>query len=134
MTKRRRNTYLLLSVAALGLLAWLLFGPSEPEYQGKKLSRWLWEMEIAPDTASLAWKESVQAVQAMGTNAVPSLLAMLRTRDSAWKRQIVSWTQEALGLELEDYLAKARREMLALREEVFTSRHHRRRDARSVHR
>jgi hypothetical protein len=29
---------------------------------------------------------------------------------------------------------EARREMLALREEVITSRHHRRRDARSVHR
>lgn len=109
MTKRRRNAYLLVAVAMLSLLAWLLFAPTEPEYQGKKLSRWLWEMEIAPDNASLAWKESVQALQAMGTNAVTSLLAMLRTRDSNWKRAVVNWTQETLGLELEDYLAEVQR-------------------------
>ena len=109
MTKRRRNAYLLLLVAGLGLLAWMLFLPTEPEFQDKKLSRWLWEMEIAPDNASLAWKESVQAVKAMGTNAVPSLLTMLRTRDSGWKRKLVKWAQDALGVDLEDSLAEVKR-------------------------
>lgn len=91
------------------MLTWLVLRPGEPEYMGKKLGHWLWEMEIAPDSASLAWKESIVAVRLMGTNALPTLLAMLRTPESAWKRKFVDWTQDALGLDLEDHLPEVRR-------------------------
>lgn len=109
VTKRRRHVLAVLLAAGLGLIAWLLCRTPEPVYQGKNLRHWLWEMEIAPDSASLAWKESIEAVRAMGTNALPTLLAMLRTPESAWKRKFVDWTQDALGLDLEDHLPEVRR-------------------------
>lgn len=117
MNKRRRIALIVLIAAVAGLVAWRLLRPTEPKYQGRSLSHWLWEMEIAPDSASLSWKESLQAVKAMGTNALPALLRMLRTEDSEWKRKAVNWTQDALGLDAEDYLpeVKRRRAMAGLR-------------------
>lgn len=110
VNKRRRIVLILfLGVTMLALVAWLLFRSTEPEYQGKTLSRWLWELEISPDTVSLSWRESVLAIRAMGPEAVPTLLTMLQAEDSAWKIKTVNWAQETLGLDFEDSLAEVKR-------------------------
>lgn len=93
----------------LAIVAWFTFHSREPKYQGKKLSHWLWEMEVAPDTVSPAWKESVQAVRVMGTNAIPCLLGMIKVPDTQWKRSLVNWAQESMELDLEDYLPEVQR-------------------------
>ncbi len=109
LNKRLRIAIVFLLVAVLGFAAWFKFHSSEPEYQGKKLGAWLWELEVSPDTISPAWKESVHAIRAMGTNALPWLLARLPARDSRMKVQTVGWVQDTLGLDLEDSLAEVQR-------------------------
>lgn len=109
MNKHPRIAIVLLLVAMLGCAAWFTLRSPEPEYQGKKLSVWLWELEVSPDTVSRSWKESVQAIRAMGTNTLPWLLARLPARDSPMKIQTVGWVQDTLGLDLEDSLAEVQR-------------------------
>ena len=109
VNKRLRIAIICPLLAMLGLAAWLTFRSTEPAYQGKRLSTWLWELEVSPDTVSPSWKESVQAIRALGTNALPWLLARLPARDSRLKVQTVGWVQDALGLDFEDSLADVQR-------------------------
>ena len=69
---------LLLLIAGMGLAVWLRFAPSrlEPRYEGRRLSQWL---RGHP-------REYTPAVQALGTNALPFLLAELQVTDPAWLR------------------------------------------------
>jgi HEAT repeat protein len=64
--------------AVLGGLAWLVLRskePPEPVYQGKRLSEWLTGYNgSSPETH--------EALRRMGTNAIPTLLRMLRAKDS----------------------------------------------------
>jgi peptidoglycan/xylan/chitin deacetylase (PgdA/CDA1 family) len=109
VNKRLRIAIVCLLLALLALAAWFTFRSTEPEYQGKKLSAWLWELEVSPDTISPAWKESVQAIRAMGTNALPSLLARLQTRDSRLKTRTVGWVRDTLELDLGDSLSEVQK-------------------------
>lgn len=109
MNQRLRIAIVCLLLAVFGLAGWFVLRSPEPEYQGKRLSRWLWELEVSPDTVSRSYKESVQAIRALGTNALPWLLGRLTARDSAWKVQSVGWVQDTLSLDLEDSLASVQR-------------------------
>lgn len=91
MTTRRRRWFivasLLLAVFAGGIAWMLAFSPSEPEYGGKRLSVWLDEL------AALDWsrpsdprrEQPMQAVRAIGTNAIPWLLNEFRRSGSVWQ-------------------------------------------------
>jgi hypothetical protein len=82
---KRRRIILISAAVALVLLALLpiAFWPDEkePEYHGKKLSEWLFLADekgyayVRPDN------EPVQAVKAIGTNAIPFLLKWVGTED-----------------------------------------------------
>src|SRR5216684_2322284 len=76
---------LLTCVAALGLYFW----PSEPSYQGKGLSKWLAELDIRNTSEANVRDQAVKAVCAVGTNALPTLTAMLRTKDSPWTKALI---------------------------------------------
>jgi hypothetical protein len=67
-----------IGLVALGLILWRCFEPSSrgPVYQGKHLREW---MDGHP-------REYVPAVRAIGTNAIPFLLAELQATDSALAR------------------------------------------------
>ena len=62
----------------------IAFRHAEPAYQGKRLSEWLrdfdngWDFD--PDVPA------VVAVRQMGTNALPTLLEMIKHRDSSFKQ------------------------------------------------
>jgi len=74
-----------------GVIAWQVLHSQErePLYQGKRLSNWL-----ANDDGSLEAERSAQrAVIEAGTNAVPTLLRMLRQRDSRLKRKVMDLAQ-----------------------------------------
>ena len=62
-------------------------GPREPEYHGKKLTAWLADLEGGPGSGpgSTAYTNAALAIHQMGTNAVPFLLQMFQTKDSALK-------------------------------------------------
>jgi hypothetical protein len=76
---------LLLLLAGLGLSAWMRFAPSrlEPGYEGRRLGQWLREHP----------RDYQPVMQAVGTNALPYLLAELQITDPAW----LKWAEGALG-------------------------------------
>src|SRR5438105_4400865 len=113
---RNRTRFLLL--AALGLAAFgaalvIYFGfPGQPEYRGRKLSQWLetygsyhWSQPpVAPE-------ERDEALQQMGTNAVPFLVKWLEYEPPAWK--IKAW--EIAGQVLKKPLASTLKDRQAKR-------------------
>ena len=107
MKKRLRLAIALLLLTVLAGAGWLTFHAREPEYQGKKLTDWLRELEAAPDMASPRWRESVAAIRAIGTNGLPTLLTMLGGGDSRWKVQAVTLIQDTANVDLSESLADA---------------------------
>ncbi len=70
LMRRRRKTVFVLGLMVVLTLAWVVFTPEkEPEYQGKKLSEWLLEFRTGGE-----WKKAHDAIQIIGTNAIPLLL------------------------------------------------------------
>jgi hypothetical protein len=60
--------------------------PPEPVYEGKTLSRWLENYDPANTNSSPQLEEDANnAIQVMGTNAIPALLRMLESHDSKFK-------------------------------------------------
>ena len=81
-----------LVAAGAGLLILLALPAREPVYQGKTLSQWL-EPGDGPGQYYLtpSMMKEVTAIQAMGSNAVPSLIGMLRCKDSSFRTKWVAW-------------------------------------------
>jgi len=83
-----------LLVVAAGGLVWLAMQPREPSYQGKPLSFWL----SCAETNSASFYdledpkiiECRQAIRAIGTNAIPALLRILKAKDSGVKRAVAN--------------------------------------------
>lgn len=86
--KKLRFLVLLLLLAAFmaGLSAYLL-RQREPVYQGRPLSKWLEELEYSRLQDGRG--SSAEALRHMGTNAMPTLVKMLRARDSELKLQLI---------------------------------------------
>jgi hypothetical protein len=85
-SKRTIVIFLLSCVTLLGLI--LAFkSPGEPIYEGKRLSTWLSELPES-QTYGEQGTRAVNAVRAMGTNALPPLIRMLRAEDSRLKEQV----------------------------------------------
>jgi HEAT repeat protein len=88
MWKRRRILTFAVIIAVLAGLAWLVLSapPSEPVYQGRTLNSWLREaMDTAGDTVNPDVPKAEDAIKKIGTNALPSLIRMLRAKDSPVK-------------------------------------------------
>jgi len=71
-------------VLAIGLLA-IFSWPREPRYAGKSLSVWLQEL---PSSGTKPGEGAVNAIRAMGTNALPTLLARIQTELPLWKMKL----------------------------------------------
>ncbi len=85
MGKKHRILVTALALAALGSLAWVLFPHPEPEpvYQDKRLSVWLRNYtDSRSSTNGELAQQADDAVRHIGSNAIPTLLRMLRSRDS----------------------------------------------------
>src|SRR5260221_3926658 len=76
---------LLFSAAALAVYFW----PKEPSYQGKRLSKWLAELDIRSTSGANGREQAIRAVCALGTNALPTLTTMLCTKDSPWTKALI---------------------------------------------
>src|SRR5256885_5261573 len=76
-----------LLLALLGGIVWQTLRHREPIHQGKPLSFWLSGFELDDFQGKPSFNESVEAVREAGTNAVPTLLRMLRTSDSDLKQR-----------------------------------------------
>ena len=130
MWKSVRLTGVLLSVAVLAGLAFVLLAPREPSYHGKPLSRWLEDLTPPsriisttgqPNNApwasfqnfGAAHEQAAEAVRQMGTNAIPSLIRILRGSDV--------WQRDQWKLKLNTLLSK--QSLLAWRASPPRSRH-----------
>ncbi|MCL5099004.1 MAG: HEAT repeat domain-containing protein [Candidatus Omnitrophica bacterium] len=93
MTKRRRliitGAVLALVLVLAELLAHFL-GPGEPVYQGKQLSDWL--QDLCHGQSAQLRDQAKNAIRQIGTNAIPTLLDMVRARDSRLKLKFMQWT------------------------------------------
>jgi HEAT repeat protein len=94
MNKRLRLAGAALLAAAVAGLAWLLVptGTTEPFVDGRPLSSWL---DYYVHRQSEAQHEKAdQVLDQVGTNAIPTLLWMLRQKDSDTKRKIMELLQK----------------------------------------
>lgn len=69
--------------AFFALVAILHSVSREPSYQGKSLSDWLGDVGRGPGKTA----EAEQAIRAIGSRALPRLLKMIKSKDSAAKRR-----------------------------------------------
>jgi hypothetical protein len=102
--KRRRILVPAFALAALGLVGWLVYpqlvrwldyhGEPVDVEQGKRLSYWLEQYENATAEQESDVKgrrmEAQTAIQSIGTNALLSLVRMVRTKDSAIDNKVES--------------------------------------------
>jgi hypothetical protein len=92
MRKRVRVALAVLLVILASVIAWQVFSVREPVYQGKPLSVWL---DYYVSRQSEAQREMAdRALDKVGTNAIPTLLWMLRQRDTSLKRRVMGLVQK----------------------------------------
>jgi HEAT repeats/HEAT repeat len=101
MGKRVYITLAVLAVALVGVIVWQAWPPGEPEpvYQGKPLSSWL--KAFATTGTQQARDKADEAVLHVGTNAIPTLLRMLRAKDSALEVKLMDLTKRQHIIKIE---------------------------------
>jgi ribosomal protein L7/L12 len=88
---------LLIVVALVGTCVWLGTWSSEPQYQGRRVSAWVRDLQ----GKSAADREKAEAaLRQIGTNALPVLRRQLHLQDSALKLALVRfvWRQDRVRL------------------------------------
>ncbi len=85
MNKRLIIILGLFLTSILGTLVWQTSSPREPVVEGRKLTSWL-DHHVASSAAkppydSPGWKKADEVLRSMGTNAIPTLLRMIRSKD-----------------------------------------------------
>ena len=76
----------LLVAAFICRIVWIMALPSEPAYGGKSLSAWLDELSgLGSLHSRTQGTAQIQAVRAIGTNAIPWLIEDYRHRARVWK-------------------------------------------------
>jgi HEAT repeat protein len=84
----RRYLYIGLAVAGLGVLAGIIIArlaPAPPIYGGKTVKTWALQLN-APEPQRR--DEAAAAFHALGSNAVPALVRLLRAKDSFLRKQL----------------------------------------------
>jgi hypothetical protein len=78
-------------VALIGVVVWQVLRPQkrEPVYQGKGLRTWLGEARHESNWQTRGRAEA--AIRHIGTNAIPTLLEMLRQKDSPLASKMIPW-------------------------------------------
>jgi len=104
MTTSTATTTLSLTVL-LGALVFSALHEPEPAFQDKKLTAWLADL----DTLDPAKHEAAgQAIRAIGTNALPVLIKILRAKDSSLKHALSDLSEQYPFLPLQLTRAEAR--------------------------
>jgi len=100
MQKRVYIALAVLLVMLVGVIGWQVLHLREPIYQGKRLSSWLEAYKLYGVAGVETWQvrveqqEADEAVRRIGTNALPTLLRMLRAKDSALKAKLMDLAQK----------------------------------------
>ena len=97
MRKRVRIVLAVLLVALVSVIVWQAQREREPVYQGKRLSVWLLQYRVNHHSAGgdgVLDKQAETAIQQIGTNALPTLLEILRAQDTRLKQVMMTWAQK----------------------------------------
>jgi HEAT repeat protein len=81
--KTRKRILIFALPALLIFFGWLMMRPREPRFEGKPLSVWLEGYNLPMAQYQESWLRADEVVRQTGTNAIPTLLAMLRLSDSS---------------------------------------------------
>ena len=95
--KRRILLSITLLIAAVGFVSWLILSqPGEPVYHGKPLSYWCdqYAENYAPVPNMAPVKQAEIAIRTIGTNGVPTLLRLLKAKDSKFKTKFIQFAQK----------------------------------------
>src|SRR5690349_14163385 len=97
-SKFRRTLAVGAGASLIGFILWIAFAPSEPSYGGKTLSAWLKQAAQAREIGDPFFDAeigtpSAAAIRDMGTDALPTLLRMARTRNTAMRRNLIQFSQ-----------------------------------------
>ena len=96
MQKRIHIALAVVLVTLAGVIGWQVLRLREPVHQGRRLSVWLKAYELNGLAGAESWQvrveqqEADEAVRQAGTNALPTLLWMLRAKDSALKVNLMA--------------------------------------------
>jgi hypothetical protein len=114
MSKRRKFASFLVLGLAVAAIAFFARRQSGPMALGKPLSRWLVELDQQTPNKNA---QATQAVQQIGTNALPILLTMIQSRDPWLTKQLTRITCEQTlnRLHLSSARQQRRRALLAFR-------------------
>ena len=101
MRKRVQIALAVLLLAGGGVVLLQLL-EREPVYQGKRLTEWLLSYNVnlvIPDSGEnvrkmAQWTEADEAVRQIGINAVPTLLRLLRKKDSPLMLHVLALAQK----------------------------------------
>jgi HEAT repeat protein len=89
MGKRVKITIAVLAVALVGVIGWQAWPPPEPVYEGKPLSSWLRDAKHREGGERVPMdRQTFLVVRQIGTNAIPTLLRLLRAKDSPFKLKL----------------------------------------------
>jgi hypothetical protein len=116
--KRAKLLLALVFVALAAVSAWRASLPREPEplYKGKPLSFYLQaylrsnDLRPFPSSSSIGvptTQEADEALRQVGTNAIPTLLRMVRAQDSAWKLKLIAIAQRLTFIKIDHVDADA---------------------------
>ena len=82
LRKRKRKILLAVGVLIVAAAAWLLVPSSQPTYDGKTLTHWMAALGSADGDEEA---HAFAAIQAIGTNALPTISRLLESSDSTFK-------------------------------------------------
>ncbi len=103
MPLNKTTSLAMFSLAGLGLAGvfFLVLRTQEPIYRGRRISAWVEDLDYGLSSfKSSAVGEAEAAVGHMGSNAVPSLIRMMRCRDSALRKVPVPWLSKQTFVKL----------------------------------
>jgi hypothetical protein len=92
-------------LAAVGVIGWQMFKPSdEPVHKGKTMTSWLRERRNNGVNSAETIQQAEQALRDIGTNSIPTLLALLRATNSPLKLKLMrlAQRQRVIKIHIED--------------------------------
>ncbi|MDB6022679.1 MAG: repeat protein [Pedosphaera sp.] len=92
-TRKGIAIFLLAAIIVATSAAIFLFAPRQPVYQGKPLAYWLQGYDNPQYKYGEDWHNADEAMHHSGTNAIPTLLRLLRMQDSRLELRLLKFAQ-----------------------------------------
>jgi HEAT repeats len=117
--KTKRNIEVLVVTVLTGFVVIYALLPDEPRYQNKTLTKWLEYYYINYGTGTQGYKElppkEHEALDAIGARAIPTLLSMLKAKDSPTKNRVIQFWRKHGFFKIDwGMQASSQREMAAI--------------------